>query len=205
MTSNMIIQDNIRDMVGWAVSERTSQFNPINTSMPTYTVDGKIINTGPYFNQNVDDEWYLADNLTYEIGKLLPLVKYTRYIRSGVDVKPYTWFLLSYEFSKIAGKVKPKWTITNNTTGTSKSYPATGYTGRYLTLLLKKEGNYTVTLSIEDKNGNVYTTTRNIIVVSKTANYNIYQPFKRDYDYMVEEDMLKQLNEFYYSDKLGSR
>ena len=199
------IQDNIRDMVGWAVSERTSQFNPINTSMPTYTVDGKIINTGPYFNQNVDDEWYLADNLTYEIGKLLPLVKYTRYIRSGVDVKPYTWFLLSYEFSKIAGKVKPKWTITNNTTGTSKSYPATGYTGRYLTLLLKKEGNYTVTLSIEDKNGNVYTTTRNIIVVSKTANYNIYQPFKRDYDYMVEEDMLKQLNEFYYSDKLGSR
>ena len=44
-----------------------------------------------------------------EMAKLNPLVKYTRYIRNGVDVKPYTWFLLGYEFSKIAGKVNPQW------------------------------------------------------------------------------------------------
>lgn len=184
------IQDNIRNMTGWAVSERTSQTNPTDFSMPTYTVDGQIINTGPYFNTNIQNEWYLADNLTYEISKLLPLVKYTRYIRSGVDVKPYTWFLLGYEFSKIAGKVNPQWTIINDSTGESSTY-----TGRYLTMLLKKEGNYTVKLKLEDKNGNIYETTRNIIVVSKSANYHIYQTFKREYDTMVEQDMLRELNE----------
>lgn len=184
------IQDNIRNMTGWAVSERTSQTNPTDFSMPTYTVDGQIINTGPYFNNNMQNEWYLADNLTYEIGKLLPLAKYTRYIRSGVDVKPYTWFLLGYEFSRIAGKVNPQWTIINNTTGESKPY-----IGRYLTMLLKKEGNYTVKLKLEDKNGNIYETTRNIIVVSKSANYHIYQTFKREYDTMVEQEMLRELNE----------
>ena len=185
------IQDNIRNMTGWAVSERTSQTNPTDFSMPTYTVDGQIINTGPYFNTNIQNEWYLADNLTYEISKLLPLVKYTRYIRSGVDVKPYTWFLLGYEFSKIAGKVNPQWTIINDSTGES-SPP---YIGRYLTMLLKKEGNYTVKLKLEDKNGNIYETTRNIIVVSKSANYHIYQTFKKEYDTMVEQEMLRELNE----------
>ena len=184
------IQDNIRNMTGWAVSERTSQTNPTDFSMPTYSVDGSLINTGPYFNSNIQNEWYLADNLTYEIGKLLPLAKYTRYIRSGVDVKPYTWFLLGYEFSRIAGKVNPQWTIINNTTGESKPY-----IGRYLTMLLKKEGNYTVKLKLEDKNGNIYETTRNIIVVSKSANYHIYQTFKREYDTMVEQEMLRDLNE----------
>ena len=184
------IQDNIRNMTGWAVSERTSQTNPTDFSMPTYTVDGQIINTGPYFNTNIQNEWYLADNLTYEISKLLPLVKYTRYIRSGVDVKPYTWFLLGYEFSKIAGKVNPQWTIINDSTSESSTY-----IGRYLTMLLKKEGNYTVKLKLEDKNGNIYETTRNIIVVSKSANYNIYQTFKREYDTMVEQEMLRELNE----------
>ena len=184
------IQDNIRNMTGWAVSERTSQTNPTDFSMPTYTVDGQIINTGPYFNTNIQNEWYLADNLTYEISKLLPLVKYTRYIRNGVDVKPYTWFLLGYEFSKIAGKVNPQWTIINDSTGESSTY-----IGRYLTMLLKKEGNYTVKLKLEDKNGNIYETTRNIIVVSKSANYHIYQTFKREYDTMVEQEMLRDLNE----------
>ena len=187
------IQDNIRNMTGWAVSERTSQTNPTDFSMPTYSVDGSLINTGPYFNSNIQNEWYLADNLTYEIGKLLPLAKYTRYIRSGVDVKPYTWFLLGYEFSRIAGKVNPQWTIINNTTGESNE--SNPYIGRYLTMLLKKEGNYTVKLKLEDKNGNIYETTRNIIVVSKSANYNIYQTFKREYDTMVEQEMLRELNE----------
>ena len=191
------IQDNIRNMTGWAVSERTSLTTPSDFSMPTYTANGEMINTGPYFNENVDDEWYLADNLTYEIARLLPLVHYTRYIRSGVDVKPYTWFLLGYEYSKIAGKINPHWTIKNNeSTDDPKEYD-----GRYLTLLLKKEGNYTVTLDLEDKNGNKYSISRNIIVVSKSANYKLYHSFKSDYDALIEQNMLRDLNEFYSDDK----
>ena len=187
------IQSNIEDMHGWAVAERKPLTTPDDFSMPIYSYDGSIRNTGPYYNENIEDEWYLADNITYEIAKLLPLTKYTRYIRSGVDVKPYTWFLLGYEYSKIAGKVDPHWTIVNNNEEKPTPRP---FDGRYLTLLLKKEGEYTVTLSIKDKNGNEYSISRNIIVVSKSANYKLYQPFKKDYDFLTEQTLLKELNEF---------
>ena len=192
------IQDNIKNMHGWATSERTELTVPTEFSMPIYSAEGEIMNTGPYFNANINNEWYLADNVTFEIAKLSPLVKYTRYIKNGVDVKPYTWFLLSYEYSKIAGKTNPKWTIIRDNDDDNPE----SFEGRYLTLLLKKEGNYTVKLSFDDKNGNTYEITRNIIVVSKKANYNIYQTFKKDYDYYQEQEMLKELNEFntYYSD-----
>lgn len=66
-------------------------------------------------------------------------------------------------------------------------------------MLLKKEGNYTVTLKLEDKNGNIYETSRNIIVVSKSANYKLYQPFKKEYDYMIEQNMIRELNDIYYN------
>ena len=75
------------------------------------------------------------------------------------------------------------------------------YEGNYLTFLLKKEGNYTITLTIDDKNGNEYSISRNIIVVSKSANYHTYQTFKKEYDYMVEQNDLKALNEYYFDDK----
>lgn len=201
------IQDNIENMYGWAVAERNSNTSLIPTDMtvPFYTAEGQMVGRGPYFNDNVEDEWYLADNLTYEMGLLNPLVKYTRYIRSGVDVKPYTWFLLGYEFSKIAGKINPHWKITNESTGEIKEWPLdNNRPGRYLTLLLKKEGNYTVTLTLEDKNGNKYETSRNIIVVSKNANYKMYQTFKKDYDQMTEEELLKEAREFYDDDKMDA-
>ena len=194
------IQENIEHMHGWATAERTDYGDnilPTDQTMPYYEAEGTMIGKGPYFNENVKDEWYLADNLTYEMGLLEPLVKYTRYIRSGVDVKPYTWFLLGFEYSKIAGKVNPHWTITNETTGESEK----PFDGKYLTLLVKKEGNYKVTLTLEDKNGNKYEVSRNIIVVKKDANYKLYQTFKKEYDVMTEEDMLRELNEFYAQDK----
>ena len=190
------IQENIENMYGWAVSERNSLNIPVDQSVPFYTAEGQMVGVGPYFNKNVEDEWYLADNLTYEMGLLNPLISYTRYIRSGVDVKPYTWFLLGYEYSKIAGKINPHWSITNETTNTTQEWD-----GRYLTLLLKKEGNYKVTLTLEDKNGNKYEITRNIIVVSKDANYKLYQTFKKDYDRMTEEELLREAREFYETDK----
>ena len=190
------IQDSINKMHALATAERTTpNYTPKEYSMPTYGTDG-VINSGPYYADNFDDEWYLADNVSVDMAELLPIVRYTRYIRNGVDVKPYTWFLLGYEYSKISGKVNPKWTITNQATGITKTYE-----GRYFTLLLKKEGNYTITLKLEDKNGNEYEISRNIIVVSKSANYKLYQTFKKDYDFITEQNMLKELNEFYAYDK----
>ena len=38
-------------------------------------------------------------------------------------------------------------------------------------------------------------------MVKKDANYKLYQTFKKEYDLMREEDMLRELNEFYAQDK----
>jgi len=186
------IQEHIEEMYNMASAER-DQDTPIDQSIPKTNAGGETIIPGPYKIENINNEWYLMDNISYELTTLQPLVKYTRYIRNGVDVKPYTWFLLGYEFSKIAGKVKPYWKITNNDTGIATEIGEK----KYLTLLLKKEGNYTVTLTLEDKNGNKYEISRNIIVVDKSANYKLYQTFKRDYDYYIEQEMLKNFAAFY--------
>ena len=82
---------------------------------------------------------------------------------------------MGYDHSKIVGAINPRWTIKNN------EIPKDGITeirGNYLTLLLKKEGNYTVTLNLDDELGNSYEISRNIIVVDKKANYKLYQSFK---------------------------
>lgn len=190
------IEGIISNMYKWATAERTSEDVPVDASMPYYTTTGEVVNPGPYYNNNINNEWYLADNITFEISELQPLSKYTRYIKSGVDVKPYTWFLLGYEYSKITGKVNPHWTIINNNLPEESS--TLEFDGKkYLTLLLKKEGNYTVKLDLEDKLGNTYSISRNIFVVDKSANYNIYQTFKKDYDFMYEQERIKELNEFY--------
>lgn len=192
------IHKSLTNMIGWAVAEKTAVDNPIEYSMPTYSTDGSVINPGPYFNNNIINEWYLSDNITYDIAELKPIVKYARYIKSGVDVKPYTWFLLGFDYTKIAGKINPVWTIKNNSTGEESDYE-----GLYFTFLLTREGNYTITLRLEDKLGNKYEVVRNIIVVGKSANYKLYQTFKKDYDYVQEQNMLielNKLNEFYIRD-----
>ena len=233
------IQENIEKLTGWATAERTSDSIAPEFSMPIYTVSGEVLNPGPYLSRYVDDEWYLADNVNSEIAWLKPNAKYARYIRNCVDVKPYTWFLLGYDYSKIVGKINPRWTITNQSgnapyynidghwvigsvdTGITngnfkpyvgnngnwfigstdtgvKSYGITKYfNGKYLTLLLKHEGEYVVSLTLDDKNGNSYEITKSIIVVSKSANYGLYNSFKKDYEeYVMEQDILK-LNEYY--------
>ena len=181
------IDDKMKEMTAWAVTERTSTDNEPDFSMPTYTVNGKLINRGPYFNDNMTDEWYLADNVSYDMSFLYPYVGYARYIRNGVDVKPYTWFLLGYEYTRISGKNNPVWTILNNTTGHQQTYE-----GKYLTCLLKEEGNYTISLTLKDTNNNEYEISRNIFVVNDTANHKIYRTFKKDYDYLMEQKQLEQ-------------
>ena len=192
------IQRNIESMHAFATGERATLDIEDDASMPYYSVEGDIIHPGPYYVNNVENEWYLADNISFELTELKPFVKYTRYIRNGVDVKPYTWFLLGYEYSKIPGKINPVWKIKNNTTDED---PQIFEGKRYLTLLLKKEGDYTVTLELDDKLGNKYTISRNIIVVSKSANYKLYQTVKKDYDFITEQEMI---NEIEYLDVMSS-
>jgi len=190
------IQEHINYLTDNAKDERPENNTESQFSMPKGT------NPGPYFNDNIDNNWIISDNINFDIAQLKPIVDYTRYIKNGVDVKPFTWFLLTYDYGKIVG-VKDEdrvWTIINNSAeeGDTKTWT---WTGQYLTFLLKKEGNYTIKLTLTDKNGNVYEVSRNIIVVSKSADYKLYQTFKREYDYMIQQDELNALNEYYLIDR----
>lgn len=185
----------LKEMTNWAIQEHLYKDN-IDESMPHYSVNGEVISTGPYRFDNIGEEWYLADNINWEMSKLKPILKSARYIKNGVDVKPYTWILLGYDYSKIVGKRFPKWKLINTNTGKYIEH-----TGKYITFLLKEEGNYRIDLSVEDAQGNKYSISRNIIVVDNNANYKLYTPFKNDYEvYKQEKDYysmvsVEELNE----------
>lgn len=73
-----------------------------------------------------------------------------------------THVTFSPDYSKMPGVKLKKWTITNNTyTDKSDIY----YGDIMLTYLFKYPGNYTISLEVEDTNGNVNTTHRNILTV----------------------------------------
>lgn len=182
------IRRRLTDMSNFALTERLYETDR-DKSMPLYGIDDDglryTINSGPYGGGYINESWYLLDNLNYDITSLNPElnIESARYIKNAVDVKPYTWFLLGFDESKITSVVNPKWKLTNLTRGESVEHE-----GRYFTLLLKKEGDYMIELSLEDTNGNKYSTKRNIIIVDKDANYKLYKLFKEDYDASVKEN-----------------
>lgn len=185
------ILDRLTNMTNFALTERLEEKNK-DKSMPLYGIDDSdepyIINAGPFESNYINQHWCLLDNLNYDITSLQPErnIENARYIKNAVDVKPYTWFLLGFDESKITSIVEPKWKLTNLTT---KEFVE--HEGRYFTLLLKKEGDYKIELSMMDTNGNKYYTSRNIIIVNKNANYKLYRLFRDDYDALKEQKDLR--------------
>lgn len=173
----------LNSMHAWAVQEHLFK-DDIDATMVNYTTDGEISHPGPYNVNGMSKYWCLFEHLNEDgITNLTPSFKYARYIRNGVDVKPYTWFLLGYDNTKITGKINPKWTIRREDgTGLYATHE-----GRYLTYMLKEEGNYIVTLELTDINGNKYNIERNIIVVSGDADYKLYGSFRKDF--AIEDDL----------------
>lgn len=195
------ILERLTNMSNFALSERLYEEDK-DQSMPRYGYDSDdsdgepyTINSGPFESSYINRKWYLLDNLNYDITTLQPgkNIENARYIKNAVDVKPYTWFLLGFDESKITSVVEPKWKLTNLTT---KEFVE--HEGRYFTLLLKKEGDYMIELSLSDTNGNKYYTSRNIIIVDKDANYKLYKLFRDDYDAYSEIRDLK--NRKFYDD-----
>lgn len=179
------ILNRLTGMTDFALAERTGEMEA-DQSMPRYGFDSDgseyVVDAGPYRMDCIDLEWCLLDNLNYDITTLEPNVRDARYIKNAVDVKPYTWFLLGFDESKITSVRNPVWRLTNLTTGESVEHG-----GRYLTMLLKKEGDYTVELSLEDTNGNKYEVRRNMLIVDKDADYSLYTLFRDDYDAAAAE------------------
>lgn len=85
-----------------------------------------------------------------------------KFINDGKILPKYTWLLFTYDKCKIAGKDKPKWIVQNTSINNS---PDIYIESEYLTYLFKDEGEYTITLELEDSNGNKYSKTRNIVKI----------------------------------------
>lgn len=189
------ILERLTNMTNVALEERMYEEDK-DKSLPRFGFDSEdsdeddtyTINGGPYASKQINQKWYMLDNLNYDITTLKPNknVESARYIKNAVDVKPYTWFLLGFDESKITSVVNPKWKLTNLTTKECVEHE-----GRYFTLLLKKEGDYMIELSLSDTNGNKYYTSRNIIIVDKDANYKLYKLFRDDYDAYTEEKSMR--------------
>lgn len=146
------------------------------------------INDGPYNKRNFNIEDYIIqdgvmtiDNVNPDIVNLIPTLKTARYIRNGVDVKPYTWIFLTFDYSKIVHRCNPVWTLTNQVTNKKIKYY-----GKYFTCLLHDVGFYDIKLDLNDEFGNEYHVNRNIVVVDEQANDSLYTPFKIDYENFKE-------------------
>ena len=72
-----------------------------------------------------------------------------------------TWAMFVYDKCQIAGKDKGKWRITNIDDSDSDIY----FDSKYLTYLFKDLGRYEIALELTDSNGNVYTKSRNMLVI----------------------------------------
>ena len=199
-----VIKNNVDNMISWALQEHLYE-DCENTSMRNYRPDGSVNFEGPYYKFDVDNIIYKAergykeyDHLNSEIVNLEPgeNYKYVRYINSIVDIKPLTWILLGFDYTRITGRIVneeyPKWTLTmignelELDEDLRKDKVITEHCGLYFTYLFEYEGIYKIKLELMDINGNKYEIEKPIVIVDKDANYKMYHTLKDEYDKYLE-------------------
>ena len=85
-----------------------------------------------------------------------------RFIEDGKVLPKLTHITFTYDKSKIPGKTSPKWRIMNlDNIETEDIY----FTSRWLTYLFKRAGRYTISLDLEDSNGNPATLSKNMVII----------------------------------------
>ena len=200
-----VIKKNVDKMYSGALQEHIGE-KDVNSTMRNYRSDGSVSHEGPYYKFDVDTILYKIDkgykeydHLNAEIINLEPgeHYKYVRYINSVVDVKPLTWIVLGFDYSSITGRIVnddyPKWTLTfiGNELDPDEDYQKdkviTTHNGLYFTYLLEDEGVYKIKLELIDINGNKYEFEKPIVIVDKSANYEMYHTLKDEYDKYLEE------------------
>jgi hypothetical protein len=208
-----VIKKNVDNMYHWALQEHLGGKDK-NSTMRNYRPDGSVSFEGPYYKYDVDNILYKIekgykeyDHLNEEIINLRPgkHYEYVRYINSVVDIKPLTWILLGFDYTKITGryigkyieneeneKEYPKWTLTmigdelDPDEDLRNDKEITTHNGLYFTYLFEEEGIYKIKLEILDINGNEYVIEKPIVIVDKDANYEMYHTLKDEYDKYLE-------------------
>jgi hypothetical protein len=200
-----VIKKNVDKMYSGALQEHIGK-KDVNSTMRNYRSDGSVSHEGPYYKFDVDTILYKIDkgykeydHLNEEIINLIPgeHYKYVRYINSVVDIKPLTWILLGFDYSRITGRIinneYPKWTLTllgdelDPDVEFQKDKIITTHNGLYFTYLFEEEGFYKIKLELIDINGNKYEFEKPIVIVDKNANYEMYHTLKDEYDKYLEE------------------
>ena len=199
-----VIKNNVDKMYSWARQEHLNGKDE-NSTMRNYRPDGSVSFKGPYYKFDVDNILYKAErgykeyeHLNSEIVNLEPgeHYKYVRYINSVVNIKPLTWVLLGFDFSRITGRVVnsdyPKWTLTliGDPLDPDEYFRddrvITTHNGLYFTYLFEDEGTYKIKLELMDINGNRYEIEKSIVIVDKNANYEMYHTLNDEYEKYLE-------------------
>ena len=189
-----VIKKNVDKMYSWALQEHLGK-DDVNSTMRNYKSDGSVSSKGPYYKFDVNNIKHKINKGYTEYNHLNDEIidlkygehyKYVRYINNIVDIKPLTWVLLGFDFTRITGRVidgdYPKWTLIMD----GDSEPITTHVGLYFTYLFEKEGVYRIKLDLKDINGNIYNIEKPIVIVDKDANYEMYHTLKDEYDIYLE-------------------
>lgn len=206
-----VIKNNVDRMYSWAIQEHLGD-KDINSTMRNYRSDGSVSFKGPYYKFDVDNILYKAekghkeyDHLNSEIVNLEhgEHYKYVRYINNIVNIKPLTWVILGFDYTRITGRLinneYPKWTLTmigddlDTDEDLRKDRIIDTHNGLYFTYLFEDEGIYKIKLEILDINGNMYENEKPIIIVDKDANYEMYHTLKDEYDKYLKDKYERNL------------
>lgn len=200
-----VIKNNVDKMYSLALQEHLDKDDE-NSTMRNYKPDGSVNLKGPYYKFDIDTIKYRIgkgyeeyNHLNDEIIDLKPgkHYEYVRYINSVVDIKPFTWVLLGFDYTKITGRIinneYPKWTLTmigdklDPDKYLREDRVITTHIGLYFTYLFEDEGVYKIKLELKDINNNEYEIEKSLIIVNKNANYEMYHTLKDEYDKYLEE------------------
>jgi hypothetical protein len=142
----------------------------------------------------IQDNQELIERHFKEIINLNPgkYYEYVRYINNTVNIKPLTWVLLGFDYTRITGRLindqYPKWTLTmigdalDPDENLREDKVITTHNGLYFTYLFEDEGIYKIKLELMDINDNKYDIEKSIIIVDKDANYEMYHTLNDEYE-----------------------
>lgn len=170
---------NINDVTGWqtVADELNSVTDPVISKFSYNPVfedtDGDGINdvflyilaVGQEYSAHYDFEEATLTNGSVHDGQHYvsrnPTWNDTIFFEGHATVSKLTHVTFSLDKTMMPGKTKPKWTLKN----LSKNSPDIYYDNMWFTYLFKDSGTYSISLELEDSNGNKNSINKNIITV----------------------------------------